>query len=155
MTTSRTGFVAELDRLRERLDSVLQEALLRSPFAGGAGAPPGSWAPSADVVETDEAFVLSIELPGVAREDVDLTTAGRRLELSGYRPLPPEASFARMERSYGPFRRAFDLPAPIDADTLSAQLERGVLTVTIPKGSGARTVPIESEGGRSNGPQPA
>lgn len=149
MTPSRGGYVEELTRLRERLHAVLQEALLRSPFAGGAGVPPGSWSPSTDLVETDGAFVLSIELPGVERDDVELTApedGARWLEVSGHRPLPPDASFARMERSYGGFRRRFDLPAAIDVDGLKAELDRGVLTVTAPKRPTARTVAIENEG---------
>ena len=149
MTPSGSRAVEEIARLRERLHAVLEEAFLRSPFAGGAGAPPGGWSPAADVVETDGAFVLSIELPGVARSDVELTATGgeaRRLEISGHRPLPPGASFARMERSYGRFRRSFDLPAAIDVDALSAQLEHGVLTVTAPKRPTGRRVPIETEG---------
>lgn len=146
MTPSRGGYVQELARLRERFHAVLQEALLRSPFAGGAGAPPGSWSPFADVVETDGAFVVSIELPGVERDAVELTAVGRRLEVSGHRPLPPDASFARMERSYGGFRRRFDLPAPIDVDRLSAELAHGVLTVTAPKRAMSTSVPIEVEG---------
>lgn len=146
MTSSRGGYVEEIARLRERLQAVLQEALLHSPFAGGAGAPPGGWSPSADVVETDNAFVLSIELPGVPKEDVELTALGRRLEVSGHRPLPTDAGFARMERSYGRFRRRFDLPSAIDVETLSAELERGVLTVTALKRPAGRSVPIESEG---------
>lgn len=146
MAPSRGGYAEELARLRERLQAVLQEALLHSPFAGGAGAPPGGWSPSADVVETDGAFVLSIELPGVAKDDLELAALGRRLEVSGHRPLPSDAGFARMERSYGRFRRRFDLPAAIDVEALSAELERGVLTVTAPKRPPGRSVPIESEG---------
>jgi HSP20 family protein len=149
VTPSRGGYVEELARLRERLQAVLQEALLRSPFAGGAGAPPGSWAPSADVVETDAAFVLSIELPGVDRDAVELTAPGegaRRLEVSGHRPLPPDASFARMERSYGGFRRVCDLPAPGDVDGISGELRRGVLTVVAPKKPTSRTVAVDIPG---------
>ncbi|HEX6198655.1 MAG TPA: Hsp20/alpha crystallin family protein, partial [Thermoanaerobaculia bacterium] len=94
------------------------------------------------------AYVLSAEIPGVAREDVDLSAEGRRLELSGRRPLPTDRTFAQMERSYGPFRRVFELPAPIDADAVSAELSRGVLTVTVPKQPPGRKVEVEeSEGG--------
>jgi HSP20 family protein len=85
------------------------------------------------VVETARAFVLSAELPGVAREDVDLSIDGQRLELSGRRPLPADPKFSQMERSYGPFRRAFELPAEIDAGAVTAELALGVLTVTVPK----------------------
>lgn len=147
MTGSNKGYVEELARLRDRLHSVLDAALLRSPYAGGAGAPAGTWAPVVDVVETEAAYVLSVELPGVAREDVDLSADGRVLELSGRRPQPAGGSFALMERSYGPFRRTFELPSPVDADAVSAELVDGVLTVTVPKRAPGRRVPIETEGG--------
>lgn len=146
MTGSRKGYLEELGRLRERLHSVLDAALLRSPYAGGAGAPPGSWTPAVDVMETEAAFVLSVELPGVAREDVELAAEGRRLELSGRRPQPGNGSFAQMERSYGPFRRAFELPSPVDAEAVSADLDRGVLTITVPKRPSGRRIEIETEG---------
>jgi HSP20 family protein len=147
VTGSHKGYVEELARLRDRLHAVLDTALLRSPFAGGAGAPAGGWAPAVDVVETDAAYVLSVEIPGVAREDVELSADGRVLEVSGARPQPADGSFALMERSYGAFRRTFELPAPIDSDAVSAELVAGVLTVTVPKRTAGRRVPIETEGG--------
>lgn len=147
MTGSRREFIEELGRLRECVHAVLEEALLRSRWAGGDAAPPGGWAPAVDVVETGEAFVLSMELPGVGRDEVDLAAEGRRLVLTGRRPLPSDGSFAQMERSYGPFRRAFELPEAIDADAVSAALERGVLTVTVPKHPSGGAVAIEGEGG--------
>jgi len=143
---SQRGYVEELGRLRDQLHAVLDTALLRSPFAGGAGAPAGGWAPAVDVVETDAAYVLSVELPGVAREDVELSADGNLLEVSGTRPHPAAGSFALMERCYGPFRRSFELPSPIDSDAVSADLVAGVLTVTVPKRAAGRTVPIETEG---------
>lgn len=146
MTGSRQGYLEELGRLRDRLHSVLDAALLRSPFAGGAGAPPGLWVPAVDVVETEDAYVLSVELPGVAREDVELAADGRWLELSGSRPQPVEGTFAQMERSYGAFRRAFELPAPVEIDAVSADLVQGVLTITVPKRSTGRKIEIDAEG---------
>lgn len=144
MPGPRTGYLDELVRLRDRVHSAVEEALMRSRLPQGAAAPPGSWAPAVDVVETDRAFVLSAELPGVAREDIDLSVDGRRLELSGRRPLPAEdPRFSQMERSYGPFRRAFELPAEIDAGAVQAELALGVLTVTVPKKPAGRKVAVE------------
>lgn len=145
MTGSRKESLDELVRLRARLHSAVEEALLGSRYPQGLAAPPGSWAPAVDVVETEAAFVLSVELPGVAREEIELAAEGRRLELSGRRPLPPDRTFCQMERSYGPFRRVFELPSAIDADAVSAALALGVLTVTVPKRPAGRTVPVESE----------
>jgi HSP20 family molecular chaperone IbpA len=145
MPAPRKGYLDELGRLRDRVHAAVEEALMASRFPQGAAAPPGSWAPAVDVVETATAFVLSAELPGVAREDVDLSLDGRRLELSGRRPLPTDHRFSQMERSYGPFRRAFELPAAVDAGAVTAELVRGVLTITVPKRPAGRSVPIASE----------
>ncbi|HUF79111.1 MAG TPA: Hsp20/alpha crystallin family protein [Thermoanaerobaculia bacterium] len=142
MPAPRKGYLDELVQLRDRVHAAVEEALMRSSLPQGLSAPPGSWAPAVDVVETARAFVLSAELPGVAREDVDLSIDGQRLELSGRRPLPADPKFSQMERSYGPFRRAFELPAEIDAGTVTAELALGVLTVTVPKKSAGRNVVV-------------
>lgn len=148
MPASRKGYLDELAHLRDRVHSAVEEALLGSRYAEEAVLAPGSWAPAVDVVETEAAFVLSAELPGVAREDVDLQAEGRRLELSGRRPLPSEGTFSQMERSYGPFRRVFELPGPVDPDAVEASLAGGVLTVTVPKRPPGRKVEVEeTEGG--------
>lgn len=147
MPASRKGYLDELARLRDRVHSAVEEALLGSRYSEEAVLAPGSWAPAVDVVETEGAFVLSAELPGVAREDVDLQAEGRRLELSGRRPLPSEGTFSQMERSYGPFRRVFELPSPVDADAVEASLSGGVLTITVPKQAPGRKVEVEETEG--------
>lgn len=147
MTGSARELIEELGRLRERVHAVLEEALLRSRWTGGEAAPPGGWSPAVDVVETAAVFILSVELPGVGRDEIDLAADGRRLVLTGRRPLPSNGSFAQMERSYGPFRRVFELPEAIEADGVSAALEGGVLTVTVPKHHPGGPVAIEAEGG--------
>lgn len=148
MPASRKGYLDELARLRDRVHSAVEEALLGSRYSEEAVLTPGSWAPAVDVVETEGAFVLSAELPGVAREDVDLSAEGRRLELSGRRPLPSDRAFSQMERSYGPFRRVFELPSAVDAEAVSAELAHGVLTITVPKQAPGRQVEVEeTEGG--------
>lgn len=155
MSGYRKGTFDELSRIQERVQSLFEEVLLRSGVddatAGGGAHLPGSWSPVVDLLETDRAFLLYAEVPGVERADIDLTVEGRRLELSGRRrPLDAEMAFARLERSYGAFRRTFDLPAAVDADGIEAALEQGVLRVTLPKSepeSAGHQVPISSEGG--------
>jgi len=155
MCAYRNGTFDELSRIQERVQSLFEEVLLRSGVddatAGGGALYPGSWTPAVDLLETDRAFLLYAELPGVEREDIDLTVEGRRLELSGRRrPLDAEQAFARLERSYGAFRRAFDLPTAVDADGIGASLEHGVLRVTLPKRAPDAAdcrVPISGEGG--------
>lgn len=142
-------YLEELARIQDRINSLFEQALLTSDYEDREGGGlPGTWAPSVDVLETEEAYLIFAELPGVRRDDIQLQVKDRRLELSGCRqPLGENRNFLRMERSYGPFRRTFDLGAPVDVDSITAGFEQGVLRVQIPKQrNGATEVPIE-EGG--------
>ena len=96
----------------------------------------GAWAPAVDLYEADDALVLKAELPEVAQEDIELRIDDDRVTLRGERRLRDEVDerqFLRMERSYGPFHRAFDLPVRVDADAATAEFKKGTLTVTMPK----------------------
>ena len=135
-------YLEELSRIQERVNSLLEQALLASEYEDAKGAP-GTWAPAVDVLETESAFLLYAELPGIRRDEIELSVHDRRLELSGRRPpLGENRNFLRMERSYGPFRRSFDLGAPLDAEKISAQFQQGVLRITIPKRTPTQ-VPVE------------
>jgi HSP20 family protein len=143
-------YLEELARIQDRINSLFEQALLPADYEerdGGLGLP-GTWAPAVDVLETEDSYLLFAELPGVAREDIDLKVQDRRLELSGRRQsLGESRNFLRMERSYGPFRRAFDLGVPVDTDSITASFERGILRVAIPKrpATPALAVPVTEE----------
>ena len=94
-----------------------------------------SWAPPIDVYETADSFVVSAELPGLTREQIDLAMADSRLEIRGAR-LDRGAEgvhYHQVERGHGAFSRTFEFNAPIDSDRVTADLTNGVLTVTLPK----------------------
>jgi len=136
-------YLEELSRIQERVNSLLEQALLATEYDDAQGGAPGTWSPPVDVLETESAYLLYAELPGIQREDIELAVHDRRLELSGRRPpLGENRNFLRMERSYGPFRRSFDLGAPLDAEKISAQFQQGVLRITIPKRTPTQ-VPVE------------
>jgi HSP20 family protein len=145
-------YLEELARIQERINGLFEQALLPAEYderEGDQGLP-GTWAPAVDVLETEDSYLLFAELPGVAREDLQLQVKEQRLELSGRRrSLGESRNFLRMERSYGPFRRIFDLGAPVDTDGITARFDRGVLQVSLPKRSPARpgktVVPVEEE----------
>jgi HSP20 family protein len=140
-------YLEELSRIHDRINTLFEQALLPSEYEDPEGGPPGTWTPSVDVLETEDSYLLFAELPGVRRDDIQLQVKERRLELSGRRqPLGENQSFLRLERSYGPFRRAFDLGAPVDTANISARFEQGILTIHIPKlAGGATTVPVTGE----------
>jgi HSP20 family protein len=137
MTAFRNLYLEELARIQERINGLFEQAMLASDYEEGGGGLPGTWAPAVDVVETAEAYLLFAELPGVRREDLQLQVQHGRLELSGRRlPFTENPNFLRMERSYGPFRRVFELGAPVDVDGVTANLAQGVLRVRVPKHAG-------------------
>lgn len=141
-------YLDELARIQDRINSLFEQALLTSDYDDPEGGLPGTWAPSVDVLETEDAYLIFAELPGVRRDEIQLQVKDRRLELSGRRqPLGENRNFLRMERSYGPFRRSFDLGAPLDVDGITAGFEQGVLRVQVPKRrDAAAEVPIVEEG---------
>lgn len=139
-------YLEELSRIQDRINGLFEQALLPSEYDERDGGLPGTWAPAVDVLETEDSYLLFAELPGVRREDIQLQVKERRLELSGLRhPLGENRNFLRMERSYGPFRRAFDLGAPVDTENISARFDQGILKVHIPKRTGATAVPVQEE----------
>ncbi len=142
-------YLEELARIQDRINSLFEQALLPSEYEDREGGLPGTWAPSVDVIETEDAYLLFVELPGVRKEDIQLNVRDRRLELTGRRqPLGENRNFLRMERSYGPFRRAFELSAPVDTENIAADFEAGILRIHVPKraaGAGITTVPVMEE----------
>ena len=142
-------YLEELARIQDRINSLFEQALLTSDYEDREGGLPGTWAPSVDVLETEDSYLIFAELPGVRRDDIQLQVRDRRLELSGNRQILGEnRNFLRMERSYGPFRRSFDLEAPLDVDGIAASFEQGVLRVQVPKRrNGAAEIAIAEEAG--------
>lgn len=96
----------------------------------------GVWQPAVDVYETQgKEIVLKAELPGLHREDIDLTIEQNTLTLRGQRRRDPEIQEERchrMERVYGSFSRSFTLPNTVDTGHVRADYRDGVLTVTLP-----------------------
>ena len=100
-------------------------------FAPGTTA----WAPPIDVHETAAAYVITAEVPGVRRDDIQIHVSNGMLQLSGVRrenSVPCE-QYHRVERGHGAFSRSFQLPLPVDNDHVIADLRDGVLTVVCPK----------------------
>ena len=102
----------------------------------GADAP--GWTPPVDLYETAREFVLTAELPGLSRDDIEIHAEDFRIVIRGARRTTPGRDvpceqFHRVERGHGRFSRAFALPEAIDVERISADLKDGLLTVTIPK----------------------
>jgi HSP20 family protein len=103
----------------------------------------GSWQPSADLLETQDSFLVVIELPGVSKDQIEATVQHGILRISGCRmkELPENIEHVhQMEIPYGTFSRSIRLPQNVHVDRIEAEYEDGYLTVTIPKPSSASGV---------------
>ena len=101
----------------------------------------GTWLPAVDIRETSETFELYADLPGLSKQDVELTFENGQLTLSGERKFQgngKDQGYYRIERSYGKFTRSFQLPDNIDSGKIKATFRDGVLTVTLPKAAEAQ-----------------
>ena len=100
------------------------------------------WLPAVDLIENDTAFLATVDLPGLSKDDVDISLEDNVLTLSGERTFKAEngdgTKFRRLERAYGSFRRAFTLPPGVDVTKVEASFDNGVLSVTLPKAETAK-----------------
>ena len=107
---------------------------------GTAGQAPAGWAPPVDLHETADEYVITAEVAGLTRDDVHIDLHDGRLTLAGARPEhTPCEQFHRIERGHGAFSRTFQLPLPVDASRITADLRDGILTVRCPKAAEAGT----------------
>jgi HSP20 family protein len=100
------------------------------------------WMPRMDVRETDSAYIVEADLPGMSIEDIAVHVEGNTLVLAGERKGEQTnngRSYAHFERTFGKFKRAFTLPTAVKVDEVHATYAGGVLTVTVPKAEAART----------------
>ena len=99
----------------------------------------GGWTPAVDIQEAPDQYVVTAEVPGMSRDDLDIRVHDGRVTIAGERrerPRPCE-QYHRVERGHGSFSRTFHLPVPVDGDRVTADLRDGVLTVTCPKADDA------------------
>ncbi|HCD53147.1 MAG TPA: heat-shock protein Hsp20 [Balneolaceae bacterium] len=92
--------------------------------------------PSVDVSETETQFLVSVELPGMKKEEINVDLEKGRLTVSGERKFQNEEegkNYHRLETKYGKFSRSFYLPDSIDEETIAAKYEDGILNITINK----------------------
>lgn len=112
------------------------------------------WMPAFEVREDKDAFHFKADVPGMKREDIDVSLTGSRLVIAGKREAEKETkedTFYAYERSYGSFKRVFTLPEGIDGDHVTSELKDGVLTLVVPKKAEAQAkkIPIGAPAAKS------
>lgn len=94
------------------------------------------WLPAVDIKETDDAYTIDVDIPGVNAKDIEVTLENGQLSISGKREeekTEKHEHYRRTERVSGQFFRRFMLPGTTDAETVRARSENGVLEITVPK----------------------
>src|SRR3954451_25174382 len=115
------------------------------------------WVPAMDLTEADDHFVLRADLPGLGEDDVSLEIQDNTLTISGERKAEHEErqrGWYRVERSFRRFRRSLTLPDGVDADAVSAEFDKGVLEVRIPKPEERKPRRVGIRAGVANGDRP-
>ena len=129
-----------------QLSPMLAHALGRHAQQANGRATTTAWAPAVDISERKDAYLVTVELPGLKPEDLDLTMEDGLLTIQGERQFTAESSeqqFHRVERRSGAFRRSITLPAHVLAEEIQASFEDGVLQILVPKAEEAKPKRIQ------------
>jgi HSP20 family protein len=135
--TKGLGSMLEVARIQSEINRLFDNLL----DLDSGGKETGSWIPIVDIVENDEALVVTVELPGVSASDLTISTHGGDVILAGEKPRPPldgQGRFHVAERAFGRFRRVIDLGAPVNTHKAEALLTDGTLRIRFPKVSNRR-----------------
>jgi HSP20 family protein len=142
MTLARFDPFRDLSLLQNRVNRLFTDSRAALPeedaFQG--------WAPAVDIFERGDDLILSAELPGVRREELDLKVEGNVLTLRGERQRDKtihEDQYHRIERTYGTFARSFTLPSTVDPSRIEARFKDGILEVVLPKAENAKPKRID------------
>jgi HSP20 family protein len=133
MPIRRWDPLRDLLTLQERMNRLFEHSMLRTRLADPAVT---TWTPLADVYETAEGFVVQLEVPGIAEDDIEVHVDGDTVVVRGQRQPASRSrpdSFHRMERTYGAFSRSFQFAEDVDPDRVTARFKDGLLRVDLPK----------------------
>jgi HSP20 family protein len=136
MTRWNPNVLTARDPFFRLVDSLFNQDLLPSEEVSNR-----TWMPPVDIQETAEAYRLVAELPGMTKEDINITLENNVLRLSGERKFEKDIKkdgYQRVERTYGTFARAFTLPSQVNHDKVEASFENGLLTISVPKAEQAK-----------------
>lgn len=153
-----------VEKLRQELDKLIDAVWTqgeRAIDAVGLRGQEKNWVPDVDIVESHDAVLVSVDLPGVEANLIEISLTGNMLSIKGQRvrgPQRPEDVCHRRELPTGTFCRSVPLPVAVDPDKVSAETKNGVLVVTLAKEERIkpRHIRVESKSAaESSGPVPA
>lgn len=121
----------EIERLQKEINRIFDNSMNTNKEHAM-----GVWYPAVDIYEDPERVVISADLAGIDPRDVELNIEGDTLTIKGERKFEHEDkkdNYVRVERAYGTFMRTFTIPEYVDKDKISAEYEKGMLNITLPK----------------------
>jgi HSP20 family protein len=143
VTTRRADPAGEIEQLQDQMGQLMR-SFFRDPFAGLAENRSPVWMPAADIEETDDAYVLEIDLPGVRRENLDIELRDNEVRITGeIKKQERKGILRRQTRRIGQFDFVVTLPTDIDPNQVDADLHDGVLTVRLTKAKASQPRRIE------------
>lgn len=128
--------LAEFDELLNQMSGLLESAV--------GAAPAAAWTPLADVSESEDAFHIEIELPGVKSKDIDVEANGPELVVTGeIKERERKGVLRRSTRRVGAFEYRLRLPGELDTNKIKAEIQDGVLSITVPKAEAVKPRHVE------------
>src|SRR2546427_1307715 len=134
----------EFSTLQDRVNRIFRESY--SPEGSDEALTTANFAPPVDVYEDEHSITLKLEVPGIDEKDIDVRVEGNTLTVHGERKIEKEEkeeNFRRVERQYGSFTRSFTLPSSVDPGQVSANYDKGVLTIRLAKKAEAKPKQIK------------
>jgi HSP20 family protein len=148
-TVMRWDPLRELEDLQQRTVELLENTWTGEP---GAGEDARVWVPLVDIEETEDAWILEAEMPGVKPENIDVEVRDNEVEITGdILEREHKGILRRRNRRSGRFEFRATLPGAVDASGIDARAEHGVLTVRVPKAEEARSRRVQVQSGSQSG----
>jgi len=136
---------SELEKIQDEMNKLFSFSLSRWPERT-SGLMEGTWGPAVDIYDSKDNIFVKADIPGMAKEDINVSIHGDTLVIKGEKKQEKEIKekdFVRAERYYGSFHRAVSLPTEVDANKVSATYKNGVLELILPKKEEAKPKEIK------------
>jgi HSP20 family protein len=138
--------------LEQRMEDLMRYpvSVLRRPLLGWRVPTEGlAWTPALEMYEKSDKFIVRLEVPGLKKEDIDISFTGDTLTVTGERKIESEVKdedYYSCEFSYGKFSRSLTIPSGVKAEKVEASYENGILEITLPKAEEAKPKKVEIKG---------
>ena len=130
--------------LQDRMNRLFEDATERRARAGDSDEiETADWHPAADVYDTEAAYLIAVDLPGVERSTLDIDLDDEKLVIRGTRTIDHGGEKSRVRRPHGRFRRSFKFPKNVAQEGVQAEYKNGVLEITLPKRNEPRAQRIQ------------